>query len=145
MLEIKLFRKLKRNKDIEKEVLSAVYIHEIKKAREVLETEFIKVDLKKEGLITIYQLKKILNKTNLVTPKEVNAIIRNIKSDPYEYKNFQDDLYNVRYELAKSRILENSLDFIQKTFINHFIDKNIILKMEKQDMKYQAHSKQNFK
>ena len=116
MQEIKLFKILRRNKDIDKEILSAVYIHEIKKTREVLETEFIKVDLKKEGQITIYQLKKILNKTNLVTPKEVNAIIRNIKSDPYEYKNFQDDLYNVRYELAKSRILENSLDFIQKTY-----------------------------
>ena len=107
-------------KEIEKEALTIIYTEEIRKTFEILQKDFNSADIKKEGFVTLYQLKKILNKTNLITPKEVNALIRNIKTDPYEYKNLQDDLYNVRYELAKSRILENSLDFVQKTLINRF-------------------------
>ena len=75
------------------------------------------MDTKKEGTVTLYQLKKILNRSNLITPKELNALIRSLKTDPYEYKNLQDDLYQVRYELTKSRLLENSLDYVQKTLV----------------------------
>ena len=97
--------------------MSVIYVDEIKKTYEILLKEFVIMDTKKDGTVTLYQLKKILNKSNLITPKELNALIRSLKTDPYEYKNLQDDLYQVRYELTKSRLLENSLDYVQKTLV----------------------------
>ena len=47
-------------RDIEKEVLAAIYINEIDNAWKILEKEFIKQDAKKEGIITIFQLRKVL-------------------------------------------------------------------------------------
>jgi Ca2+-binding EF-hand superfamily protein len=58
-----------------------------------------------------------MKESSLVTPKEVNAIVRNIKNDEYTYNTFKEDLFNVRFELAKSRILESNLDHVQKSLI----------------------------
>lgn len=64
-------------KDINSEAMEAVYYPEIKKAWEILEKEFKKQDIHDKGTVTIYQLKKVLKRSNLVTPKEINALVRN--------------------------------------------------------------------
>ena len=105
-------------KELNKEAMEAVYYPEIKKAWEILEKEFKKQDFKDKGIVTMFQLKKVLRKSNLVTPKEINALVRNCEVDEYEYSlNFKQDLFNVRFELAKSQILESNMDHIQKSIV----------------------------
>ena len=105
-------------KELNKEAMEAVYYPEIKKAWEILEKEFKKQDFQDKGVVTMFQLKKVLRKSNLVTPKEINALVRNCEVDEYEYSlNFKQDLFNVRFELAKSQILESNMDHIQKSIV----------------------------
>lgn len=105
-------------KEINAEAMENVYYPEIKKAWEILEKDFKKQDIHENGKITIYQLKKVLKSSNLVTPKEINALVRNCSVDEYEYGvNFKQDLFNVRFELAKSQILESNMDHVQKSLI----------------------------
>lgn len=105
-------------KELNKEAIEAVYYPEIKKAWEILEKEFKKQDINDKGIVTMFQLKKVMRKSNMVTPKEINALVRNCEVDEYEYEvNFKQDLFNVRFELAKSQILESNMDNIQKSII----------------------------
>jgi Ca2+-binding EF-hand superfamily protein len=83
----------------------------------MLEKDFKKQDEHAKGTVTLFQLKKIMNGSNLVTPKEVNALVRNIQVEEYDYSTFKQDLFNVRFELAKSRILESNLDHVQKSLV----------------------------
>jgi Ca2+-binding EF-hand superfamily protein len=83
----------------------------------MLEKDFKKQDEHAKGTVTLFQLKKIMNGSNLVTPKEVNALVRNIQVEDYNYSTFKQDLFNVRFELAKSRILESNLDHVQKSLV----------------------------
>ena len=106
--------------ELNKEAMEKLYIDEIKRAWEILEKKFKKQDIKEEGKITLYQLKKVLKGSNLVTPKEVNALVRSCKSDLYEYGNFVQNLYDVRFELARSRILESNVDHVQKSLIEEW-------------------------
>jgi len=103
--------------ELNKEAMEKLYIDEIKKAWEVLEKKFKKQDIKNDGKVTIFQLKKVLKGTNFVTPKEINALVRDVKGEYYAYENFVQDLFNVRFELAKSRILESNVDQVQQSII----------------------------
>ena len=51
--------------------------------------------------------------SNQLTPKEVNVIMRSIKGDQFEYKTFDTVLFDVRFELAKSRIMDTNIDKLQ--------------------------------
>jgi hypothetical protein len=51
-----------------------------------------------------------MNSVNLLTPKEINIIMRNLKEEIFEYKNFDKVLYDVRFELAKSRVMDTNID-----------------------------------
>jgi Ca2+-binding EF-hand superfamily protein len=104
-------------KDLDKSAVESVYFPEIQKAWEMLEKDFKKQDEHAKGTVTLFQLKKIMNGSNLVTPKEVNALVRNIQVEEYDYSTFKQDLFNVRFELAKSRILESNLDHVQKSLV----------------------------
>jgi len=104
-------------KELDKDAMEKVYYPEINKAWEILEKEFKKQDIHQDGKVTLFQLKKVLRKSNLVTPKELNAIVRNCDLDTYEYSFFKQDLFNVRFELSKSRILESNMDLVQKSLV----------------------------
>lgn len=104
-------------KKLDKEALEKVYYREISKAWEILEKEFKKLDIHEEGKVTLFQLKKVLKTSNMITPKELNALVRNCPTDSYEYKNFKQDLYDVRFELARSMILESNMDLVQKSLV----------------------------
>lgn len=46
--------------------------------------------------------------------------MRSIKGDQFEYKTFEDLLYDVRFELAKSRIMDTNIDKLQEHLIEEF-------------------------
>lgn len=71
---------------------------------------FLELDEKKTGFVTYEQLKRLILKANLFSPKEINMILRNMKSDTFEYKGFDDLLYDVRFELARSRLMDTNID-----------------------------------
>lgn len=49
----------------------------------------------------------------MLTFKEINVLIRNMRhQQDFEYEQFPEKLYDVRFELAKSRLMDTSLDKI---------------------------------
>lgn len=90
-------------------MLTAVYKDEIKLSFSIMNKYFLELDDKKTGFITYNQLKQAFARYNLFSPKEVNMIIRNLRSDTFEYKTFETVLYDVRFELAKSRLMDTNI------------------------------------
>lgn len=61
-----------------------------------------------------------MSKSNLFTPKEMNNILRSIRDEKYEYRDFGNLLYDVRFELAKSRLMDTNIDKLQEHLIEEF-------------------------
>ncbi|CDW82161.1 radial spoke protein 7 [Stylonychia lemnae] len=101
-------------RELNKEAMLLVYQDEIKKANEILQKKFVKIDEQKTGHIPIIELKKSMFHCNLITPKEINIIMRSLKDETFEYKLFQQTLFDVRFELAKSRIMDTNIDKLQE-------------------------------
>jgi hypothetical protein len=51
-----------------------------------------------------------MSQSNLLTPKEINNILRSIKDERFEYRTFSSLLYDVRFELARSRLMDTNID-----------------------------------
>jgi len=70
--------------------------------------------------ITLSQFKEIIRETTLLTPKEKNLLIRLQKSETIKYQEFPDMLYNVRYEIAVSEMMDYNMNdiamFIRQEF-----------------------------
>ena len=58
--------------------------------------------------------------TKFLTPKEKNLLIRLQKNDTIAYKEFPDMLYNVRYEIAVSEMMESNLSGLEINIIKEF-------------------------
>ena len=58
--------------------------------------------------------------SNLLTPKEINIILRSIKGEHFEYRTFSTLLYDIRFELAKSRLMDTNIDKLQEHLIEIF-------------------------
>ena len=57
----------------------------------------------------------------MLTFKEINVLVRNLRKEPqFEYETFPDRLYDVRFELAKSRLMDTSLDKISEHILSLF-------------------------
>ena len=97
------------DREINKETLFLIYQDEIKLTSSIMSKSFLELDEKKTGFIQYEQLKKLILKANLFSPKEINMILRNMKSDIFEYKTFDTLLYDVRFELARSRLMDTNL------------------------------------
>jgi len=107
-----------REKKIHQEAMAMVYWPEIENADKILQKKFSKLDKDKNGIIYVEQLKKILIDCNLVTPKERKMLLHKIKSNEFEYKNFSQLLYEVRFILSKSKIMDMNLDSLSQ----HIVD-----------------------
>lgn len=114
-------KKKKQNFDLNKKALENIYMDEIVKADEILSKKFKLIDEEEKGTVSIPELKKLLHESSFLTPKEINGIIRNMKTPDFKYEDFKEKLFDVRYELAKSRILETNLDKIQTQIIQECI------------------------
>jgi hypothetical protein len=107
-------------RDLNKDALLMVYKDEINKTNAILQKKFIRIDENKTGLIPVGELRKAMTQSNLITPKEVNIIMRSLKDEMFEYKTFDTVLFDVRYELAKSRIMDTNIDRLQEHLIQIF-------------------------
>ena len=92
-----------------------VYEGEIAKCCQVLQRRFEYYDTDEEtkehsGMINFAQMQEILHGTSYLTTKEVNLLLRDYVMkygyDNIKYVSFTDDLYDVRFELAKSRLMD---------------------------------------
>lgn len=79
-------------------------------------------DEKNTGIISLHKLRVAMTHCALLTPKEINLIMRSFKSDQttFEYKEFSNILFEVRYELVKSRLMDTALDKLTDNLIHEF-------------------------
>ena len=101
--------------ELSKQTLKFVYEGEIAKCCQVLQRRFEYYDTDEEtkehsGMINFAQMQEILHGTSYLTTKEVNLLLRDYVMkygyDNIKYVSFTDDLYDVRFELAKSRLMD---------------------------------------
>ena len=59
---------------------------------------------------------------NLLTPKEVNVIIRSFKEGEtmFDYKLFEHLLFETRFELARSRLMDTNLNKMSNHLVEEF-------------------------
>lgn len=66
-------------------------------------------------------MQQCFHSTSWMTPKEINFLLRDyVMKQGYEqinYTNFAADLYQIRFELANSRIMDINLDSIDKIIV----------------------------
>ena len=60
-------------------------------------------------MVSLQHFKNIVRSTKFLTPKEKNLLIRLQKNEMIKYSEFPDMLYNVRYEVAVSEMMENNM------------------------------------
>jgi len=69
------------------------------------------------GFLTFEEVKQVFEGSNWLTPKEQNILLRDyaIKYDKQkvDYRNFAEDLYDCRFELAKSRLMDTNIERIE--------------------------------
>ena len=53
-----------------------------------------------------------------MTPKEKNLLIRLQKNERIKYAEFPDMLYNVRYEIASSEMMESNMTHLERFITN---------------------------
>lgn len=84
--------------------------------------KFRSSDEKNTGIVTLHKLRIAMTHCALLTPKEINLIMRAFKPDQtqFEYKEFPNILFDVRYELAKSRLMDTALDKLTENLISEF-------------------------
>ena len=99
-----------------------IYWDEIVKCDEILQKRFSQEDKEKTGKISVDTLIKIFKSAkNMLTFKEIIVIIRNIKQgEEFEYAKFAETLYDVRFELAKSKLMDTNLTKMQEHLISLF-------------------------
>lgn len=92
-----------------------MYEGEIAKIAHVLQRRFEFYDTDEEtkehtGMINFAQMQEILHGTSHLTTKETNLLLRDYVMkygyDNIKYVSFADDLYDVRFELARSRLMD---------------------------------------
>lgn len=101
--------------ELNKATFKFVYEHEIAKINEILVRRFEFYDTDEEtkehsGMINFVQMQEVLRGTSHLTIKEINLLLRDYVMkygyDNIKYTSFADDLYDVRFELAKSRLMD---------------------------------------
>lgn len=72
------------------------------------------------GKITFDQIREVLHNTSYLSIKEINLLLRDYVMrwgyDEIEYTNFANDLYEVRFDLARSRIMDINIKKLQDDF-----------------------------
>ena len=72
------------------------------------------------GKINFDQMREVLHNTSYLNIKEINLLLRDYVMkfgyDEIEYTNFADDLYDVRFDLARSRIMDINIKKFREDF-----------------------------
>lgn len=108
-------------KEINRDTLKLIFENEIRKANTILQRRFSKHDKEATGKITFSDCQKAFHATSWLTPKEVNLLLRSYQMkygyDEIEYADFEKDLYDVRYSLAASRIMDTNAHALEENLI----------------------------
>ena len=97
-----------------------VYWDEILNIHKLLSYKFNEIDNKKEEIVSLTDFKSIIRQTKFLTPKEKNLLIRLQKNETIKYSEFPDMLYNVRYEIAMSEMMESNMSNIEASIVKEF-------------------------
>ena len=72
------------------------------------------------GKITFAQMSEVLHNTSYLCIKEINLLLRDYVMkygyDEILYTNFANDLYDVRFDLARSRIMDINITKLRQNF-----------------------------
>jgi len=115
-------------KDINKETLKYVFETEIAAINLILQRRFEVFDTDPEskehtGKINFDQMREVLHHTSYLNIKEINLLLRDYVMkfgyDEIEYTNFANDLYEVRFDLARSRIMDINITKFRDDFFTN--------------------------
>jgi hypothetical protein len=106
------------------DALKLVYWKEITKCFKLLTYHFEEADTIRDGIISLQHFKNIIRGTKFLTPKEKNLLIRLQKNDMIKYSEFPDMLYNVRYEIAVSEMMESNMSELEKKIVKEFCEED---------------------
>ena len=74
------------------------------------------------GKITFAQMSEVLHNTSYLSIKETNLLLRDYVMrwgyDEIQYTNFAQDLFEVRFDLARSRIMDINIKKLSKDFFS---------------------------
>ena len=115
-------------KEINKETLKYVFETEIAAISLIIQRRFEAHDTDPEskehsGKINFDQMREVLHHTSYLNIKEINLLLRDYVMkfgyDEIEYTNFASDLYDVRFDLARSRIMDINIKTIRDDFFTN--------------------------
>lgn len=113
--------------DINKDTLKFIFEPEIQQINLILKRRFEAFDTDVEtkehtGKITFAQMREVLHGTSYLCIKEINLLLRDYVMkygyDEILYTNFANDLYDVRYDLARSRIMDINIKKLRPDFFS---------------------------
>jgi hypothetical protein len=93
-------------------ILEVIYNREIYHATKLLNYSFKSAASVQGDTVSLDDFKQIVRGTRFLTPKEKNLLIRLQKADRISYKELPEMLYNVRYEIASSELMETNLTLL---------------------------------
>jgi len=105
-----------------------VFDTEIQQISLILQRRFEAFDTDPEtkehtGKITFDQMREVLHNTSYLNIKEINLLLRqyvlNEGYDEIEYGNFAEKLYQVRFDLARSRIMDINIKKLGDDFFTN--------------------------
>lgn len=119
----KALHKMKeKDREVRKEALKLIQHDEIAKCGAIMRRKFRALDEKNTGFVSLLDFRKAMSACALLTPKEVNVIIRSFKEGEtqFEYKMFETVLFETRFELAKSRLMDTNISKMVGHLIEEF-------------------------
>lgn len=102
------------------DALKLVFWDEIMKTYEILKYKFKESDTIEDEIISLDHFKNIVRSTKFITPKEQNLLIRLQRNNMIKYTEFPDMLYNVRYEIAVSEMMEARMNDLEAKIRQEF-------------------------
>ena len=73
------------------------------------------------GYISFKEMQKIFHETSWLTPKEINLILRRYVMDQghdkIKYTEFAEQLYDARFCLFTSRVMDTNIDHIESEIV----------------------------
>ena len=113
-------KKAEQMKHPDPDALKMVYWEEIINVYKLLSYKFNEVNIVRDGIVSLQHFKNVVRSTKFLTPKEKNLLIRLQKSDRIKYSEFPDMLYNVRYEIASSEMMEQNMGSLEALIRREF-------------------------
>ena len=101
-------------------ILEIIYNDEIKRTTTLLNYKFRKADAAKNGRVSLAAFKRIIRETRFLTPKEKNLLIRLQTEDTIVYSQFPEMIYQVRFDIAMSELMETEISELEKELVHVF-------------------------